>query len=118
MKNSSIRMKNGKLEYTKSRQGEVLDVQATTQVIQEALREQEDAAEVKAAAVVNVQEPKVSKKLASRCKDELGRFSTNFNAGNVSRSKNVANAARLINGSVINPGDTFSVNDFISPMTE
>ncbi len=118
MKNSSIRMKNGKLEYTKSRQGEVLDVRATTQVIQEALREQEDAAEVKAAAVINVQEPKVSKKLASRCKDELGRFSTNFNAGNVSRSKNVANAARLINGSVINPGETFSVHDVISPMTE
>lgn len=118
MKNAKIIMKNGKLTYTQSKQGEVLDVQATLQVIREALKEQESAAEVKTQAVINVQEPAVSKKLASRCKDEIGRFSTAFNAGNVSRSKNVANAARLINGSVIYPGETFSVHDVISPMTE
>ena len=60
----------------------------------------------------------VTKDLASRCKDKIGSFQTNFNAGNVSRSKNLSNAARLINDHVIYPGETFSVHDTISPLTE
>lgn len=119
-KNSKISMENGTLVYSKSRQGETLDVESTVQRIQTALAEQVEAAEaeVKVQAVVTVKEPDVSKKLASRCRDEIGKYATSFNAGNVSRSKNVANAARLINGTVVYPGETFSVHDTISPMTE
>ncbi len=117
-KNSKISMENGTLVYTKSRQGETLDVDSTVQRIQTALAEQAEAAEVTVQAVVAVKEPDVSKKLASRCRDEIGKYATSFNAGNVSRSKNVANAARLINGTVVYPGETFSVHDTISPMTE
>ncbi len=65
-----------------------------------------------------VEQPKVTEETARRCKDKIGSFSTQYNAGNISRSKNVANAARLINGTVIYPGETFSVHDAISPMTE
>ena len=75
-----------------------------------------DAIRVK--ADVTIQEPTVTKDLASRCKDKIGSFQTNFNAGNVSRSKNLSNAARLINDHVIYPGETFSVHDTISPLTE
>lgn len=117
-KNSTIKMENGELVYTKSKQGEKLDVDSTLELAKKALEEQTEAADVQIQAVVTTKAPAVSKKLASRCKDELGRFSTSFNAGNISRSKNVENAARLINGSVVYPGDTFSVHDTISPMTE
>ena len=65
-----------------------------------------------------MEKPKISKETAERCKDKIGSFSTTFNAGNVNRSKNVANAARLISGSVLYPGETFSVHDAISPLTE
>lgn len=117
-KNATIKRENGKFVYTKARQGVSLEVDGTVARIKAALSEQGEAQEVNAEAIVTVQEPVVSKKLASRCKDKIGSFSTNFNAGNVSRSKNVANAARLINAAVINPGETFSVHDAISPMTE
>lgn len=117
-KNSSIKMENGSLVYTKSRKGETLDVDSTMELAKKALKEQTEAADVQVQAVVATKEPAISKKLASRCKDEMGRFSTSFNAGNISRSKNVENAARLINGSVVYPGETFSVHDAISPMTE
>ena len=60
----------------------------------------------------------MTKEKAARCKDKIGTFRTTYNAGNVSRSRNLDNAARLVNGNVIKPGETFSVHDAISPLTE
>lgn len=117
-KNSKIKMSNGKLVYTEAREGVTIDVDQTVSGIKKALSEQEDTEVVQVQAVVALEEPTVTKEEASRCKDKLGTFTTTFNASNVSRSKNVANAARLINGNVVYPGQTFSVHDTISPLTE
>lgn len=116
--NAKIKMKNGTLTYTDSKDGVTIDTNATIKSIQSALLEQQDEDTIRVSAIILLQKATVGKELASRCKDKLGTFSTKFNAGNVSRSKNVANAARLIHGAVINPGETFSVHDAISPMTE
>lgn len=117
-KNAKIKMKNGELTYTEAKQGVSIDVDATVEAIKAALQEQEEEDTVVVEAVVTVQEPKVTKDLAIRCKDKIGSYTTSFNAGNISRSRNVSNAARLINGTVIYPGETFSVHDAISPLTE
>ena len=116
-KNSKVKMKDGALTYTEAKNGITIDTETTLEYIKKALQEQEDAV-IDVTAEITVQEPAVTEELASRCKDKIGTFRTVFNAGNVSRSKNVANAARLINGSVLYPGETFSVHDAISPMTE
>ncbi|MCH5252951.1 MAG: VanW family protein [Lachnospiraceae bacterium] len=116
-KNSKIKMKKGVLTYTDAKEGVTIDADSTAADIKKAIQEQTDTDVVQVKAAVTIQEPMVTKELASRCKDKLGSFSTNFNAGNISRSKNVANAARLINTSVIYPGETFSVHDAISPLT-
>lgn len=117
-KDSKIKMKNGRLIYTEAKEGLTIDVNETINRIKNSLKEQEDSAVVTVQAVVIFEAPKVTKEEAQRCKDKLGSFSTTFNAGNVSRTKNVANAARLVNGNVIYPGETFSVHDAISPLTE
>ena len=96
-----------------------MDVAATVENIQKAVSEaKDDTSAIRVVATVEVEKPKISKETAERCKDKIGSFSTTFNAGNVNRSKNVANAARLISGSVLYPGETFSVHDAISPLTE
>lgn len=117
-KNSKIKMSNGKLVYTEAREGVTIDVDKTVSGIKEALSKQEEAEVVQVEAVITLEQPTVTKEEASRCKDKLGTFTTTFSASNVSRSKNVANAARLINGNVVYPGQTFSVHDTISPLTE
>ncbi len=117
-KNARIKMKNGELTYTEAKQGVSIDVDTTVEAIKTALQEQEEEQTVVVQAEVIVQEPKVTKDLAMRCKDKIGTFTTSFNAGNVSRSRNVSNAARLINATVLYPGETFSVHDAISPLTE
>ena len=112
-KNAKVKRENGTFVYTDAKEGSTIDVDSTAAVEQ---AKSGDAIRVK--ADVTIQEPTVTKDLASRCKDKIGSFQTNFNAGNVSRSKNLSNAARLINDHVIYPGETFSVHDTISPLTE
>lgn len=117
-KNSSVKMKDGVFVYSESRDGVSLDVDETSQMIQAAVADANPGETIHITANVKVEQPTVSKETAARCKDKIGTFSTAFSAGNVNRSKNLANAARLINGTVIYPGETFSVHDTISPLTE
>lgn len=117
-KNAEIKMEDGVLVYTEAKDGVTVDAETTLESIKKALKEQEQQQVITASAEIKIQEPKVTMEMASRCKDKIGTFRTAFNAGNVSRSKNLANAARLINGTVIYPGETFSVHDTISPLTE
>lgn len=117
-KNSDIKMKDGEFVYSESRDGVSLDVDETAQMIQKAVSEAQSGTVIHVTANVKVEQPKVTKETAAKCKDKIGTFSTVFSAGNVNRSKNLANAARLINGSVLYPGETFSVHDTISPLTE
>lgn len=117
-KNAKIKMENGVLAYTEAKEGITIDTDTTVEYIKKALKEQGEQSVISTSAEITIQEPKVTMELASRCKDKIGTFRTAYNAGNVSRSRNLANAARLINGTVINPGETFSVHDTISPLTE
>ncbi len=117
-KNAGITMSDGALTYTDSKDGITLNVADTVSRICTAIEEDETSDVIQVTAEVKVKKATVTKDLVSRCQDKLGSYQTSFNASNVSRSKNVANAAKLINGSVVYPGETFSVHDAISPMTE
>ncbi len=63
-------------------------------------------------------EPRGSYEELSKVRDVLGTFTTSYKSSGASRSANVANGCRLINGSTIYPGDEFSVLDTITPFTE
>ena len=47
----------------------------------------------------------------------LSTFSTQFNTGDVGRSKNVALAAEKVNGTVLSPGAVFSYNEIVGERT-
>ncbi len=118
-KNASIKLKNGTFVYGESQTGVSLDVKETMQMIKDAVAASTDGeSPISITANVVVEQPEISKETAARCKDKIGTFSTTFNAGNVNRTKNLSNAARLISGTVLYPGETFSVHDTISPLTE
>lgn len=117
-KNATVKMENGEFVYSESRDGVSIDEEETTRMIKEAVEAAADDATIQIAANVKVEQPAVSQETAAKCKDKIGTFSTTYNAGNVNRTKNLANAARLISGSVVYPGETFSVHDTISPLTE
>ena len=51
-------------------------------------------------------------------KDKLGTFTTSYSGSSSGRCVNVANGARLINGTLLYPGDKFSVHDAVTPFDE
>ena len=116
-KDATVRLVNGHIGYTHSKTGLKVDVDSTVEVLKNKINET-PVGDIEAQAVTTVREPKVSEETARRCKDKIGSFSTNYTASNVTRSKNLANAARLINGKAVMPGETFSVHDNIVPLTE
>ncbi len=65
--------------------------------------------------VADVVEPRGSEEELGKVKDLLGSFNTNYGSSSAGRAKNVQNGASLINGSVVYPGDTFSVYEAVSP---
>ena len=116
-KDATVRLVNGHIGYTHSRTGLKVDVDATVDVLKKRIDETPEG-DIEAQAITTVREPKVSEETARLCKDKIGSFSTNYTASNVIRSKNLANATRLINGKAVMPGETFSVHDNIVPLTE
>ncbi len=68
--------------------------------------------------IVQVTEPQGSEEELSKVQDVLGSFSTNYSSSAKGRKTNVAKGTELINGSVIYPGETFSVYEAVSPFSE
>jgi vancomycin resistance protein YoaR len=51
-------------------------------------------------------------------KELISSFSTNFDAGNTPRSSNIRLAAKIIDGTIVPPGATFSFNEVVGERTE
>ena len=68
--------------------------------------------------VVDVDKPKGDAETLGKLTDVLGRFTTRFYSSGKDRVTNVANGCRLINGTLLYPGEQISVSQTISPMTE
>lgn len=67
--------------------------------------------------IVEVTKPKGTPEELSKVKDLLSSFTTSYSSSGSSRSGNVENGTRLINGFVLYPGDIFSAYEAISPFT-
>ncbi|MCC8028402.1 MAG: VanW family protein [Lachnospiraceae bacterium] len=67
---------------------------------------------------VAVTEPQGTEEELSKVQDVLGTYSTNYSSSASGRKTNVKNGALKINGSVVYPGETFSVYEAVSPFSE
>lgn len=67
---------------------------------------------------IDVTEPKGSVEDLQKMTDVLGTFTTSYSTSSSARCKNVENGCRLINGTLLYPGDEFSTYDTIKPFTE
>ena len=61
--------------------------------------------------------PRGTREELEKVKDVLGEFTTNFSTSTPDRAINVGNGAKKINGSLLYPGDTLSVNEICGPFT-
>lgn len=66
--------------------------------------------------VAQVAEPRGSKEELTEIKDMLGTYNTNYNSSTQNRCDNISMAAEMIDGTVLYPGEEFSVYEYIGPL--
>jgi vancomycin resistance protein YoaR len=100
--------------------GRIIDVTASADTIKNFLLNDWDKENAAIELAVVDDPPSATAADCEKTKDLLGSYTTSFSnsSGNYNRNMNIKNAARLINGSVVYPGETFSANDKVNPCTE
>lgn len=108
---------NGEFVIIEGQNGLEVDVAESVVVIADYFSDgwQEDA-EIE--MIVTVTEPQGTEEELQKVQDVLGTYSTNYSSSASGRKTNVANGAEKINGSVVYPGETFSVYEAVSPFSE
>ncbi len=61
--------------------------------------------------------PKIKKEDLSTISDNLGSYYTSFSAGAVNRNINLEVGSKNVNGTILMPGETFSMNEGLGPQT-
>lgn len=100
-------------EPTKEKEGVSLDIAAAQKQFDEA--KTGDKIEIP----FTYTEPEITAEKLSEMlfRDQLSSRSTDLSSSSSNRITNVTLAANAINGTVLNPGDTFSYNDVVGPRT-
>ena len=115
--NNGLTRTNGAFQFVKGSEGTVLDVKKSAQAVQKYIKEEWDGTDAKIALVTKVQKPQGTEKELSEIKDVLGSFHTDYSTSTAARKQNVQNGASKINGTILYPGETFSVAAALNPMT-
>lgn len=100
---------------TDGHQGVSVDVPASLEAIRDYIKTQWDGNNATITLVTVVTDPSGTSEDLSRVKDVLGSFHTDFSSSSSARCTNIERAASLINGSIIYPGEEFSVVATIGP---
>ena len=115
--NSLIR-ENGSFVYVAGQEGEEVDVVASVYAINSYLADEWTGGDSEIALVTTELSPRGSEEEFSHITDLLGSYSTNFSSSSASRATNVTNGCSKINGTILYPGEEFSVYEAVSPFTE
>lgn len=109
-KDATITRKDGKFVITKQVDGVDIDFEANADKLTEVFSKKDwDHKSVVFPMDYTLDKAKHTKKELSAIKDVLGTFTTSYAGSASGRCANVENGASLINGTLLYPGDSFSV---------
>ncbi len=107
---------DGMLHVEGGTDGLTLDADATLATLQKHL-DSRQAGDVVIDATVERVSPVVTAEMLSQMTDVLGSATTDYSASSWGRAKNVENGTSKINGTLLLPGESFSVTEAVSPFT-
>lgn len=111
--NHGLIRENGEFIYVPGTTGIAVNVGPSAALIDEYVKDEWNRENVTIALSAEITEPKGSEEELSQVKDILGSYSTNFRTSVAARITNIKVATERINGTVLYPGEEFSVNDTI-----
>ena len=114
--NASLKRENGAFIYEDGKQGIVMNIEGSVQSVVSYFNNEWDVKEPEVELVAEVEEPEGNKESLSRVKDVLGTYHTDFSSSTAERVINIKNAVSKIDGTVLYPGEEFSVYEAIAPL--
>lgn len=115
--NVSLKRENGSFKVIAGQTGYMLDVETSIDKVNDYLTKEWDGSPCRIELEVMVDEPKGSEEELSQVTDVLGTYTTSFRTSGSSRSANVINGCKLIDGVTLYPGDEFSTYDAVAPFS-
>lgn len=112
--NASLKREDGTFIVTDDVHGRVTNIESTAAKIDEALAG-DLTADLTIEADTKVSIPEVTGEMLSEVKDKLGTYHTDYSSSSGSRKTNIKIASGRIGGTLLMPGESFSVSDTILP---
>ncbi len=109
---------NGEFQLIEGQVGYEVNVSASVDAVAEYITSAWEGGDTTIDLVVEETTPRGSAEELLALTDVLGTYTTSYSTSGASRSANVANGCRLINGTLLYPGDSFSTLAKITPFTE
>lgn len=107
---------NGEFRIIRGAQGIEVNVQKSIAAIEEYISTAWEGTNAEIELVAEIVEPRGSEEELSQITDLLGSYNTNYNDSGANRCTNISVAAGKINGTVLYPGEEFSVYASIGPL--
>lgn len=107
---------NGAFQIIKGAQGIEVNVADSVTAIESYIHDEWDGNASEISLVAEIVEPRGDEEELSQITDVLGSYNTNFSDSSSSRCANIAIAAGKIDGTVLYPGEEFSVYEAIGPL--
>ncbi len=115
---ASLTRENGSFTVSPGQSGVVIDHDSSASKIKSVLEDGWTGGNEIIALDMEVSEPNGTAEELEQVKDLLGTFTTSYSSSGEARCQNIANACGMINGTVVYPGQQFSVLQTITPFTE
>jgi len=111
--NNGLIRENGAFTYVPGRTGIAVNVGPSAALIEEYVKDEWNREDATIELSAEITQPKGSEEELAKVKDILGSYSTNFKTSVAARITNIEVATKRINGTVLYPGEVFSVNETI-----
>ncbi len=116
---TGLTRENGTFVVVEGQEGIEINVADSVTAIQTYLADSEwNGDDVTITLAAEITEPEGTAEELAKVQDLLGSYHTDFSSSSAARCANIENATGFINGSVVYPGEEFSVYDVIGPTDE
>lgn len=117
-KDATIAREGDQFVYTDEVDGKTVDIEKAVPTLMEFLTEEWDYSEATIALATTVSEAKITRALCETIeKEPIGSYTTSFTSSSSNRCGNIENAVKLMTGTVLLPGETFSCLEYMVPFT-
>lgn len=117
-KNATIKRENGEFVITDEVDGVEINYEVSCKLFKEKITSDwADRAAFSFEMTTEVAKAEYTAQMMREIKNKLGSYSTNYSSSAWGRKQNVARGASYINGTVVYPGETFSVYEAVTPFT-